>query len=251
MRHIRHEKNINAFNNFRAPLFACNTEYFQWVGSHDILDKNFTRPLIQVLEDEPDAILAFGRIVHIDENGKPTNKKSRSYYSEKLMSDNPLERMRVMLSNMRDCFIIHGVFRTKAAQAAWHNVSCIGFDDALLFRAAAIGKFAFSADSTFYARNFPNTRKKDDTQKRRAEVLDLQDNAPSKGLYTMTQVMMETVTTCPQFETNLTQGFQVLNQIYLRYFEPRAEKKARRNKKILSYLTISAIVILSCLLLLQ
>jgi glycosyltransferase involved in cell wall biosynthesis len=248
--HIRNEKNINAFNNFRTPLFACTTEYFQWVGSHDILGSDFALPLLKELEKDASTVLAFGRIVHIDEEGKHLKKKSRSYYSSRLQSENPLHRMQTMLSNLRDCFIIHGVFRTKILQEAWSDTACIGFDDALLLKAAALGKFAFKPECTFYARNFPRIRKEVDTQKRRAGLMSLEPESTANSLVAMTALMMETVTSCPQYKKDLTEGFKVFQQIYLRFFEPRKERKARRNKKILLYLAFftSAALLLTYLI---
>jgi len=155
-----------------------------------------------------------------------------------------------MLSNLRDCFIIHGVFRTKALQEAWSDTACIGFDDALLLKASALGKFAFKPESAFHARNFPRLRKEIDTQKRRADLMSLKPESTASSLAAMTALMLEAVTTCPEYNKDLAAGFKVFQQIYLRFFEPRKERKARRNKKILCYLAsfVSAALLLAYLL---
>ena len=35
--HIRHPENVGAFENFKRGLAGCQTEYFCWIGSHDLL----------------------------------------------------------------------------------------------------------------------------------------------------------------------------------------------------------------------
>ena|SRR5690606_12495316 len=50
--YTRNDSNIGMLENFKRPLFQCETEYFQWLGAHDILDKNYTLPLLEAAEQD-------------------------------------------------------------------------------------------------------------------------------------------------------------------------------------------------------
>ena len=44
--HVRHTENIGAHDNMRFALDACETEYFALMVSHDLLEKNYSTPLL-------------------------------------------------------------------------------------------------------------------------------------------------------------------------------------------------------------
>lgn len=244
IRHIINDENIGALANFSLPLFECKTEYFQWLGSHDCLEENFTLNILRRMHQDRDAVLGFGRIKYIDENGCEVKKKQKSYYVQDMLSDDPFVRMRAMLGKLRDCFIIYGVFRADLARQVWQDVPCIGCDDAYLLRVAAIGKVVYEPESVFRARDLSETRKNIDARKRQSEALGHPKNAPvAKDMSCMIEQMIQTVTGCPQYKKDLAGGFEVLQQIYLRYLEPRKKRKARRLRKASLYMLLAALVI--------
>ena len=237
--HVRHDKNIGAYENFKRLLFDCQTPYFQWLGSHDILGEGLTLQLLHALEADPSAAMAFGRITWIDEKGTVRKKKSKLRYTEKMLSDSPFERMKFLLSHLRDCFIIYGVFRTELAQKSWPDVPCIGTDDAMLLKAAALGKFIYVENVAFFARTFPVYRKDKDSRKRQSAVLlDKDGNSSPPTLNRMVSQMIETVTAMPQYADNLAQGFHVFDSIRKRYLEPREERRKRRNRILFGLLLL-------------
>ena len=235
--HIRHEKNIGAFENFRLPLFACQTEYFQWLGAHDMLGKDYSLNLLRVAEKDPSSALAFGRIECVDENGLKLKIKDKTRYTEKMLRDNPFERMKTLLLDLRNCLILHGVFKTEQARKSWMSDRCIGFDDSVLLKAASLGKFGYAKKSTLFVREFPTYRKNVDNRQRQADIIIGTEEKPiEKNLNQMVAQMIEITTSVPQYRDNLAEGFQVLDCIRKRYLEPKKEMKARRNKIIFLFL---------------
>lgn len=166
--------------------------------------------------------------------------KNRSRYTNKLLDDDPLERMKGFLSNLRNSLIFHGVFRTELARKSWVDEPCIGCDDAILLKAAAVGKVAYAKHSTFYARGFPTYRKNVDIRKRQSEyILSPEEKPCPQNLNKMISQMIKAVTSLPQYEADLDDGFQVLEAISRRFLDPRTERKRKRNRMML--------IILSCL----
>ena len=79
--HVRHPENIGAFENFKRSLFDCQTEYFSWVGSHDLLEAGYAFRLLETMEKDPAIALAAGTIVHVDEEGKRTGQIGKSNWA--------------------------------------------------------------------------------------------------------------------------------------------------------------------------
>src|SRR6516162_10132302 len=50
---IRHEKNIGALENFIFALSKCNTQYFMWLGAHDLLLPGFIEEAVNKMNGDP------------------------------------------------------------------------------------------------------------------------------------------------------------------------------------------------------
>ena len=233
VKHIRHDKNLGAFENFKRPLFDCKTEYFQWVGSHDFLAENFTLPLLSALDEEPKASLATGTTVFIDEKEAPTKKTKGTLYQKNVMlGDDAFARMASRTRKFNNCFAIYHILRTKTAQSCWLDSPCIGFDDAFLFNMAASGKIIHDPTRIFFARDLAASRKEATATDRHTKILVAQDAQELQAdLTLMTQSMISTVTAAIQTPSDLPKAFQVFDAIYQIYHEPKKSRRRRRLKK--------------------
>jgi hypothetical protein len=245
VKHIRHEKNLGAFENFKRPLFDCRTEYFQWVGSHDFLAENFTLPLLSALDKEPTAGLATGKSIFIDEKNAPTKKTKGTFYQQNIMlGDDPFARMASRTLQFNNCFAIYHIMRTRTAQASWLDTPCIGFDDAFLFNMAAAGKIIHNPACIFYARDLAASRKETTATDRHKKILVAHDAQELQtDLTVMTQSMIKTVTAAIQTPSDLPKAFQVFDAIYQVYHEPKKDRRRKRFKKRLRIGLISLIVL--------
>tara|TARA_R100000005_G_scaffold93309_1_gene68505 strand:- start:1222 stop:2166 length:945 start_codon:yes stop_codon:yes gene_type:complete len=241
--YIRNDSNIGMLQNFKRPLSQCETEYFQWLGAHDILGKDYTRPLLEAAEKDTSISLVYGKTIAINENNQILKKKSRTRYTPDAHSDSPFERLLDYVKNLKDGFIFHGVFRTDILRQSWLDTPCIGNDDALLFNTVAAGKTVYVSDSILYARDFPQMRKNIDDNERRTKVI-VAENAPplTDDLKPMLQSMMTTAVGIANTKSELAQAFEVLNEIYLRHLEPKSKRRKRRTKQRL-FIALAVIAI--------
>jgi glycosyltransferase involved in cell wall biosynthesis len=90
IRYVVQPENIGAIRNFGYVLSNTAAPFFMWAASDDVWDESWLAILLGAMEANPGSC-AFGRIEHIDENGKPVehiaNGRTFSYASR-----NPLGR---------------------------------------------------------------------------------------------------------------------------------------------------------------
>jgi glycosyltransferase involved in cell wall biosynthesis len=150
--YIRHEKNIGSWENFFYPLNLTKTDYFMWLGGHDVLSENYIETLTKTLEVNSDAVLAYGPAERIDQNG---NTKHTNYYDYRVLlsSMDTFQRVFAIISYLSDCSLIHGVFRTEPLKNSWFNIPCIGVDHILLCKAISQGHFLYEPSTRFFRRD--------------------------------------------------------------------------------------------------
>ncbi len=240
--HVRHDENLGAFENFRMPLFACETKYFMWLGAHDILGEVYSKPLLEVMEKNENAALSVGKIYHITQDGALKKKVTDLSEWNKALQDerDDLKRMAAFIrdhfgSKKHDSFLLHGIYRTEILKQAWINTPCVAFDDALLTRISAFGGIFYSNEASFYARWFDQTRKKSDEKKR----IFHGNNAPQDKAVTsrdfMVLTLANTVIEFANRDHNTDDMFHVISLI-----KKYAEKPSRARRYAL-YRKICAI----------
>ncbi len=224
VRHLRREKNIGAFNNFKEPLFECETEFFCWIGGHDKIEKDYTVHLLRRLDADPEIVLAAGTIQHIDEEGRLLKSAVRSDFLECGNHSTPLDRVEALACHLRDCFVFHGVYRTEILRKSWFDHACLGFDRIQLFRVAAVGKLGYVPEALLYARDFPNLREIKQDRKRRSEILTEKGAKPMTNFERNYQLALTTLELA-QDDASLSQAFRILDKIRRRHHERRRYRK--------------------------
>ncbi len=143
---VRHEKNLGASLNFQYVFDQAATPYFMWLGGHDVLPEGYAQKLMTLLEDNPDAVLAYGATRYIDVHGGPIDTYDY-LYSQRLTDPSPSVRLLGLIRHLEDCSLVHGIFRTDALRAAWAArgaaIDYYGADHVLLGRAALEGRFLY------------------------------------------------------------------------------------------------------------
>lgn len=145
IRYVRHAENKGAISNFKAALDAAETEYFMWLSAHDKISEGYTNALIHLLDQRSQAVLAFSPVHHIDRTGNELNHYEYDFAAKLAVAD-PLHRVLAMVEHLTDCSMMHGVFRTSMLRQAWFQRSCIGMDNVMLCRAAALGELLYNSD---------------------------------------------------------------------------------------------------------
>jgi glycosyltransferase involved in cell wall biosynthesis len=62
IRYFRQPQTINATENFRFVLSQARAPYFMWAAHDDTRDLDYIEKLLRALEDNPNAVLAFGDV---------------------------------------------------------------------------------------------------------------------------------------------------------------------------------------------
>jgi len=242
--HIRRERNIGAFNNFKEPLIGCSTEYFCWIGGHDRIAADYTLHLVRRLEDNPTFALAAGTIQHMDEEGRLLKGPIRSVFLDARKQPAPLDRIEALAWHLRDCFVFHGVYRTEILKQAWFDQPCLGFDRILLFRVGAIGRMDYVPEALLHARDFPAMRKIKQDKKRRSEILT------EKGASPMTNFernfhLAQTTLSLAHDDASLSRAFRIIQKIRSRHHERRRYRKIHILFAALALFLLSLLVTLA------
>lgn len=226
--HILRPENIGAFENFKAPLFDCETEYFCWIGGHDSIAPDYTIHLLRAMEQDADIALAAGTIQHIDEQGALRKQRTCSTFLDAKSQLHPLDRLEPMARHLRDCFIFHGIYRAAALREAWFDSPCLGFDRITLFRVAAIGKIAYVPEAVIFGRDFPKERDSKKDRERRSEVIGKQSDKPlAKTNFTRNQQMILTVLGQATDDDTLTRALKIVGIINRRQHQRRKYQRLR------------------------
>lgn len=242
--HIRREENIGAFENFKAPLFECETEYFCWIGGHDMIAPDYTLALLRELERDPGIVLAAGTIQHVDEEGKFRKQRTSSTFLDATTQHHPLDRLEALAKHLRDCFIFHGIYRTQILREAWFETPCLGFDRITLFRVGTLGKISYVPDALIFGRDFPKERDSKQDRQRRSVIIGKESDKPiAKTNFTRNHQMILTVMGQATDDATLTRALEIVGTINRRQHQRRRYQR-RRQLIVLSALIVLTLIII-------
>ncbi|MEM6496505.1 MAG: hypothetical protein AAF709_07255, partial [Pseudomonadota bacterium] len=166
-------------------------------------------------------------------------KKTESKWLSPDRQESPLDRVELLAHRLRDCFIFHGIHRTSVIQQAWFNEHCLGSDRIILFREIAMGPFCYVPDTTFFARDFPNTRDhKQDRERRSASLVHTNQQPLKKSNFVRNRQLMLTALELSSDDESLSQALRIIGKIERRH---HARKKYQRRRW---YWLIAAILII-------
>lgn len=148
----RQKTNMGAHVNFKFLLDQVSTPYFMWLGGHDLIPDGYVAKLRQALQDNPDAVLAYGSSKHIAVDGSEV--VHYEYPFNKLVAEK-LSSVRIMglIRHLDDCSLIHGLFRTEALKRAWPSEKYLGGDHVLLTMVALEGRLIYVPETHLLRRD--------------------------------------------------------------------------------------------------
>jgi glycosyltransferase involved in cell wall biosynthesis len=110
---VQHDINKGAL--FNVDFLVKNTEspFFMWFGGHDVLDPDYIKTQLALLEQRGDASLVFSRVQWIDENGAPLRTTDGGNFL--IGGTDPLHRF-INVANGRwgECTAINSIIRRDA-----------------------------------------------------------------------------------------------------------------------------------------
>jgi len=163
IRYVRNNTNIGALPNSNRVFELAQGRYFCLAAHDDRHAPNFLERLVAVLEENPDAVLAYGRTTLIGEEGEALRKDPATgkYVSsdgqlvwcgqdlERPMPVETVSRYRAVLRSSDVNAPIHGLYRRDIlAEIGGHQIH--GSDRLIVSYAALLGRFVF-VDAALFA----------------------------------------------------------------------------------------------------
>ena len=245
VKYVRHPENIGAFGNFKSGLFDCQTEYFCWVGSHDLLDAGYSLPILRAMEANKHISIGAGTIVYIDEDGRKTGQVTKTVWAKETTGRSAIDRAGLCATKIKDCFLFYSIHRTASAKAAWFDEACLGFDRAFICKMAAEGEFFYEPTASFFARDFVKTRKAQDTNARRIKDIGGSKAAEiRKDLCQRNKTMIQTILALAENDQELRLALWYIDKINRRYV---SRKKYQRRRLALIFFSVLIVTCISLL----
>jgi glycosyltransferase involved in cell wall biosynthesis len=150
IRYYRSEKNMGAGWNVRRVYELATGKYFKQAAADDLLEPDFLRRCVEILESDPDCVVAYAGTKEVDENGAFI----KNYVTPmKADSNDPVARFREMLLISSWCYQIFGVMRISALRQVPAQGSYVNGDGVLLARMSLLGRFHEIPEHLFISRH--------------------------------------------------------------------------------------------------
>lgn len=149
--YVRQSENIGAGKNFLYCFDASDSDYFMWLGAHDVLHPDFLRLAIERIESNDQISLVYGFTRWIDETGvtKKITNGGDYVFQEPLGA---LDRYLKVLYNLNMCEPVNQLIRRKFLDLKMEVV--ISFDLPIMCHLAAHGPYSRIDTPLYWRREF-------------------------------------------------------------------------------------------------
>lgn len=153
IRYFRNARNLGAAANYNRGYELGRGKFLKWCAHDDFISKNYLEFAVRALEQNPDAVLAYGPSQMVDAAGAPAPAESATLTG----IDGPNSSLRFMrvVRTGGSCGAIFGVFRRDALARSLLHRPYYSSDRALLAEMALLGRFIFVNEITFFNRAHP------------------------------------------------------------------------------------------------
>jgi glycosyltransferase involved in cell wall biosynthesis len=157
VRYIRNEKNVGAGKNYNRTFELATGEYFKWAAHDDVCAPLFVERCVDILAQRPDVVIAYPRMVDIDDQGKvlPPRNISHIPRSERGSASIPWMRFRDIIRVDYTVEEIFGVIRSDVLRKTPLILSYTDSDRTLLAELGLHGKLFEVPDVLFFHRLHP------------------------------------------------------------------------------------------------
>jgi glycosyltransferase involved in cell wall biosynthesis len=175
IRYYRHERNVGAFENFNSLVTRAEGEYFVLAAAHDLWSPTYLAELSRVLDEAPDAVLAYAPTEWLDGEGKPL-ARATGYIDTRGYS--ALQRFHLAL--WCDQHPIYGMLRLSALRQTQLLRQVVSADAILLAELALLGPFIVVPGERWYRRQ---KRAQENTEQRVARYQSFLFRSPRKDFF--------------------------------------------------------------------
>lgn len=148
----RQAENIGAAPNYNFVFRLSSAEYFKWAAHDDVLEPNFLRETVSLLNSSPGAVIAHGRSIEIDGAGRIKGDFDKHPV---LAGDSPARRLWSVLwaGYFTEVF---GLMRTEAISRTRLHGSFPGSDRTFMAEMLMLGNVVYSPEVIFRRRTHPD-----------------------------------------------------------------------------------------------
>ena len=136
--YIRNPENVGAAGNYEVCYHAGDAEYFRWQNADDTIRPNLIEACLDVLQNDPEVVLAYGKSHIIDSESKFVRKYDDNLF---LMQDSPVERFIDCLHNIGLQNLMYGLMRRSVLDNTRRMQSFVSADINLIGELSLHGKF--------------------------------------------------------------------------------------------------------------
>lgn len=145
---FQHEENIGAIENFRFALSKGDTEYFMWMGAHDIVAERFIEGAVNRMKGDDEIALVFPKSVFFENDIKNHGESADSEIDTTGLTR--IEAYGKVIAALYSCVAVHGVFKTEILKKV--PLEKGGADHLILAGVSLYGKLVPTADVNFFRR---------------------------------------------------------------------------------------------------
>jgi glycosyltransferase involved in cell wall biosynthesis len=154
LRYHRNEINVGLGPNHNIAFRLANGTYFKWASGDDLLLPRYLERCVEMLDANPDVVLAYPRTRFIDTNGAPLEIEDPGW---DLRSAVAPERLRFVIYSGHWCNAFVGLIRRDALAKTRLMPSYPGGDFRVLGELSVLGKFAEVPEYLFQRRLHPRS----------------------------------------------------------------------------------------------
>lgn len=150
VRVLRSEVNKGLAWNFNRVFTASKTEFFMWNAADDVRLPAMVSRCVEVLDEDPGAVLAYTGVVYIDDKGDVVRRWPRT---ARAVASRPSERFGDVVLHEVECFPAHGLIRSAALRSTRLHGNYPSSDNPLLAELALHGRFREIDEDLFLRRD--------------------------------------------------------------------------------------------------
>jgi glycosyltransferase involved in cell wall biosynthesis len=139
VQYSRNARNVGAGPNFNQAFQRSKGHYFKWAAHDDWISPEYISSCVDALEREPDAVLAYGSTICVDDSGSPIEQIAEEMNHP--ADSTAAGRLSAIIHSSIGCFEIFGLIKSSALARTDLHRSYYGSDRALLAQLSLLGSF--------------------------------------------------------------------------------------------------------------
>jgi glycosyltransferase involved in cell wall biosynthesis len=163
IQYFRCETNIGSVQNLVRLAHKVETEFVLHIGAHDVLPDNYVTTIKNLLNENPDAVCAYGNCSYLELDGTVSKTLDFASVRTGMLDVDSYIRAATFFRGKQPCDLIYGLYRSDTVIPIYKEIKQIaGCDHFLVVAALLDGKFVHTPGTTYLRRMMhPNDTDKD------------------------------------------------------------------------------------------